>query len=144
MCLSAVCCWEGSAHCKARVSLSMIIQPRLVLPLAHCYFAILYVQVLIWGAADMWRIHKYLKTSGSTTKGGKGHLRATSESRSCLISVQTQQAGYFQHPPHPQPPFSVSHSLICQCLQSSLLIPLFQSSHASMCWPALSAPAVST
>lgn len=69
-----------------------------------------------------------------------GHLKATSEIQSRLISVRTQQAGYLQHLPHPLSlSLSVSLSLICQCLQSTLLILLFQSSHASMCSPALSA-----
>lgn len=70
-----------------------------------------------------------------------GHLIANSEIQSCLISVRTHGAGYLQHLPHPLSlSLSVSLSLICQCLQSTLLILLFQSSHASMCWSALSDP----
>lgn len=84
-----------------------------------------------------WRTHENLNPSSLTTKGKRA-------SESCLCNPVLSHPSrhnrlvtystYLTHSPFLSPPY-----LICQCLHSTLLI-LFQSSLASMCCPALSAP----
>lgn len=79
-----------------------------------------------------------------------GRRKAASEILSCLISLRTKRAGYLQYLPHPfslslsvslfPPSLSYLNAFRGEKKKIPLLIPVFQSSHASMCWLALSAP----